>query len=231
MVDAQLVSRASANTKRMRGWVVGMVSFLAVLVWGGAGAIAMLLTPTTELDEIPTLSMETRALNAATGFFAALTDGDSGAALAYVAPALAADPRVRSAVEFLAALPGEKVGKDCDAKRGGGILVSCLIKLGDPLYRATDQEVKPGFLRFDNDLLISSLPELGYRSAVDRTFVLYASAAEPEEFAAHCDPERSSPGAAVEGNGYLLTGSCGQLWARIAEDAAKWLAAGRPPTS
>ncbi len=208
-----------------------MVSFLAVLVWGGVGTIAMLLTPTTELDEMPTLSMETRALNAATGFFAALTAGDSGAALGYVAPELATDTRARAAIEFLAALPGEKVGKGCDAKRGGGILVSCLIELGDPLYRATDQDVKPGFLRFDNDVLISSLPELGYRSAVNQTFVLYASAAEPEEFAAHCDPESSSPGAAIEGTGYLLTQACGQLWARIAEDAARWLAAGRPPMS
>lgn len=226
-----MVSGPSTRSSGMRGWIVGMVSFLAVLIWGGVGSIAMLLTPTTELDEIPTLPMEARALNAATGFFAALTAGDSGAALAYVAPELAQDSRARSAIEFLAALPGEKVGKGCDAKRGGGILVSCLIELGDPLYRATDQGAKPGFLRFDNDVLISSLPELGYRSAVDRTFVLYASAAEPEAFAAHCDPERSSPDAAVEANGYLLTRACGQLWARVADDAAKWLAAGRPPMS
>jgi ketosteroid isomerase-like protein len=221
------LSSPTAAARRPR-WSAAVAAFFTVLA---LGAVSILVAELTERES--TAAGENLAVMTVKDFFRNLTEGDAATALDLMHPDLLEDEQwIRPGLEFLAALPGAKTVEECTSEPDEDwIRVSCSITFSGPLFVATDQETKLGTMTVDESGLFTSRPALGPRTAVDRAFIEYATTVEPAGFAEVCGTDAYEAGTVQTGTGYSWTGACGEFWASLADDAASWVAAGKPPLS
>lgn len=179
----------------------------------------------------PPLSPEAEALESVEEFVAALTNGDAAGALALMGAAQRENPEWVNAVEFLAAIPGEKSVSECVAGFAGtSISQSCTLTIDGPLFQATGNATARASFTTEDGFITNLIP--GSRSGADVAFVEYATQTRPQAFDEVCNHLAYEPGSVrVNSDGFVFTGACGELWAQVAEDAAAWVDAGQPDLS
>lgn len=221
-----IVESEQSEQRRKRGRPI-LIGALGVAL---AAAIALPLFLTDDQsDMVTSAGAEEEAVQVALDFFAALTTGDVEAAMALMAPELAEPEFNRPAIEFFAALPGTKTLSGCTTTEGpSAVGVSCQTNFSGPLMEVFGPKESTTTLSVQNGLLKTFIP--GSREEAAEAFAEYASRTLPEQYRQACSPE-SYEVASVrteKDSGFAFAGPCGELWARVAEDAATWVEAGRP---
>lgn len=250
--DAIILARTdttTANSARKRRWLAAVASFAGVLAMLGlAFGLSRLNPPDVDQPAVVVAPnpddrmVERTGVQAARELFAAIDSGDLEGVLARLEPSLLENPKYENAFEFLIALRASWRLDACNASRPAEdvIYVWCTLTIDGPLFRATGTDVGAGSISVDAEGRLRKRPNSLVRPPVDKTFVEYASQVDPEAFDTACSPSsydppgyRSPPDAQwhplVEViAGHAWAGECGDLWARLAPDAAAWVEAGKP---
>ena len=219
-------TRDSEETTARRPMVVAALTAVVALA-------VLFLFPGGVEEEVaaPPPTPEALALQTAEGFMSALTRGDAVSALALLTDNAQQTPGNRQTVEFFAALPGTKTLSDCTVFPGPiGFSVQCATHYNGPLMQAVGENSTGSFNVSDGRLTTMFVP--GDRAATAEAFVEYASQVEPEAFDRACKVASYDLGSVrTMGAGFAFAGPCGELWAQVADDAAAWVAADKPPLS
>lgn len=213
-----------------RGGMLAAVS-LALAIATAVGTVAVWFGARDA--DLASLGSEPDAVATGKAYFAALDAGDAVSAMALLRPEVLESSFVAPAHEFLAALPASLSLHDCAVVRSADeiTVVSCTLMFDGPLFAATGDRLDGSRFTVDEGGLLRDLPNLGLRSrgTVNLAFSEYAARAEPEAFAKVCAPDAYPVGSVQVQGGHAWTGPCGELWARLAEEAAAWVRAGKPP--
>lgn len=219
-------TRDNETTRRRRPLVAaGLAAVLAAVV-----AVPLLLTD-GEQTEVATTPEEV-AVQTAEDLFAALSDGDAAAASMLLEPEVLEAPGNRQALEFFAALPGTKTLSDCTTRSGSGgaVTVECTTNYNGPLMSAVGEDSIGTFTVKDG--LLTTMFNPGQRDETASAFAEYASQTGPGIYERDCSAESYEPGSVrTQSSGFVFAGPCGSLWWEMADDAAAWVEAGKPPLS
>lgn len=227
MTTVKTDKRDSAKRSRRPLIPAGLAVVLAAVI-----AIPLLLPDGEQPELAAPATPEEEAIKTAEGFFAALTADDVNGAMALMTPEVQEAVGNRAAVEFFAALPGTKTLSDCTTREGnpGVFTVRCATNYNGPLMQSVGEQSEGTFTVEGGLLTTMFIP--GSREATATAFFEYASETEPAAFDEACSPESYEVGSVrTQGTGFAFAGPCGELWARVAEDAAAWVEAGRPSLS
>lgn len=192
-------------------------------------AVPLFLTGGEQPEVAAPATPEDIAVQTVEELFAALTRGDVDAAMALMETEVQETPRNRHGVEFFAALPGTKTVSDCTTLGGPDLItVECMTNYNGPLMQAAGEQSFGIFIVRDG--LLTTMFTPGSRDKAADAFFAYASQTEPEAYDQACNPDAYEAGSVrIQSFGFAFAGPCGELWAQVADDAAAWVGAGKPP--